>query len=313
MQLIRGLENFKKINKPLFIALGNFDGVHLGHQKIINDLYEKAKKNNALAVAFIFDPHPAQVLAPSKAPKLLVNSHCKADLLRKMNLDLLIYHSFNLEISRWSPEEFVKEILVDTLAAKEIYIGFNYNFGYKGEGDADLLKELGKQYGFSVNVIPPVMLEEQIISSSLVRQALQDGDIKLSRRMLGRHPYLEGKVISGESRGKKLGFPTANLYLDADLHIPGKGVYAAVAYSNGKKYKAVVNIGQKPTFHNEHPISLETHILNFDIDIYGETLRINFIEKIRDEKKFNSIDELIKEIKQDIITAEMIIEAKDIE
>lgn len=307
MEIVRELDNYKKSDSPLYLALGNFDGVHRGHKKLINDLVEKAKKNNGVAAAFIFEPHPAKVLKPDKAPKLLVTPERKAELLDELGLDILIYNTFNTEISRCSPEEFVERILVDKFEVKEVFVGFNHSFGYKGAGTPELLRELGGRYNFAVNIISPVKIDGQVVSSSLIRQALDAALIENAYNMLGYYPMLEGVVIKGESRGGTIGFPTANLGVSSDLNVPGKGVYAARAQVDNQYFNCVVNIGNKPTFHENYPVSIEAHLLNFQKDIYGKSLRVHFVQKIREQRKFESIDELIRQIELDCKVGEKII------
>jgi len=299
MKIIREIENYQKENKPLYLALGNFDGVHKGHRKLIIDTVTKAQSNNGLSAAFIFEPHPTKVLTPDHALRMIVTPQRKAELLEELGLDILIYNSFNLTIARWSPEEFVKKILVNRLKVREVFVGFNHSFGHKGAGTPEYLAELGEKYDFRVNIIQPVEEEGELVSSSLIRKALDEGDINLANKMLGHHTMIEGTVVTGERRGSTIGLPTANLEIDPDLLVPAKGVYAAIADYNHKRYKCVVNIGEKPTFHDNHPIIIEAHIMDFNQDIYGKKLRLFFIQKIRDEQKFNSIDSLIKQIKSD--------------
>jgi len=281
------------------MALGNFDGVHLGHQALVASLVEKARENKGTAGAFIFEPHPAQVLTPHNAPKLLVTPELKACLLQKMGLDILIYNVFTRDIAAWSPEKFVKEILVKRLQVSEVFVGFNYSFGHKGAGSPESLREMGKDMGFAVNVIPPVTLNGEVVSSSAVRKALEHGDIKHAFEMLGYYPVLQGMVIEGEHRGSQIGFPTANIGVERLYNVPGKGVYAAKAKVRGELYNAVVNIGSKPTFHDNYPISIEAHLMDFKQQIYGEEIDLYFIQKLRDEQKFNSIQELVRQIGQD--------------
>ncbi|MBO8158310.1 bifunctional riboflavin kinase/FAD synthetase [Thermosyntropha sp.] len=299
MEIVREIYNLPSYDKPLYLALGNFDGIHVGHQKLIGQAIEQAHSNNGLAAAFIFDPHPSRVINPSKAPKLLLSKERKAEMLENMGLDVLIYNSFTDEISKWTPEEFVKKVIVDRIKAKEVFVGFNYSFGHKGIGNPELLKSLGELYGFKVNVVPPVEVGGQIASSSLVRTLLLEGEIKEAHKILGYYPFIEGIVVEGEKRGRKIGFPTANLVVDEDIIIPGKGVYAAVADINGEKYKCMVNIGNKPTFHKDFPVSVEAHLLDFNDFIYEKLLKITFLEKMRDEKKFQGVEELIEQLKRD--------------
>jgi len=299
MQIVREIENFKAGIEPIYLALGNFDGLHKGHQKLINETVAAARNGNGIAAAFVFEPHPIKVLFPERAPKLLVTTQHKAELMEKLGLDLLIYNSFTLAISKCSPEEFVQNILVDKLNIKQAFAGFNYTFGHRGAGTPELLQELGKKHGFGVKVIPPVEVDSQVVSSSLIRKALDGGDIKRARAMLGYDPMLEGQVIEGERRGRTIGFPTANLAVSNELNVPGKGVYAARAQIKDRIFQAVVNIGSKPTFHEEYPISIEAHLIDFHDDIYGETMRLYFIDKIRDERRFNNVEELVGQISKD--------------
>lgn len=307
MEIIRDINNFISNGKPLYLALGNFDGVHRGHQKLINELVSRSRANRGQAAAFIFEPHPAKVLNPDRAPKMLATPERQAELFEEAGLDVLIYNAFTREIACWSPEEFVEKILVKRLQVKEAFIGFNYSFGHKGAGTPQMLEQLGSKFNFKVNIIPPVKNGDEVVSSSLVRQALDRGDIELAHRMLGYYPMIEGEVIDGERRGAAIGFPTANLAISADLNVPAKGVYAVRAVLGNDTYKAAVNIGIKPTFHTEYPVSVEAHLIDFAGDIYGKQLRLFFIQKIRDERKFNGIDELVRQLNLDCDRAREIV------
>ncbi len=301
MQVIYGIENYKKVDAPCYLALGNFDGVHQGHQQLIKSMVKKARENQGFAAAFMFDPHPSRILNPKNHALMLINNESKNRLMAELDMDAVIYEPFTLEIARWSPERFVQDILVERFQVKEVYIGFNHSFGHKGQGKPETLSELGRQYGFDVSVIPPVIIEEQVVSSSCVRKALGKGNIPRAKHMLGYYPFVEGEVVHGDKRGgDKLGFPTANINIGTDCAFPGKGVYAAKTLINGQLHDSVVNIGVVPTFKQAGVISIESHILDFEQEIYGEPIRIYFIEKIRDEKKFNGIDELVAQISQDV-------------
>ncbi|MGI5920621.1 MAG: bifunctional riboflavin kinase/FAD synthetase [Syntrophomonadaceae bacterium] len=299
MKVINGIENYITNDKPVYLALGNFDGVHLGHKYLIDATVARAHEQNGIAAALIFEPHPAAVLFPDKAPKLLITQARKTELLEELGLDVLIYTPFTLEIARWSPEQFVTSILINTLRIKEAFVGFNYSFGNRGSGTPELLAELGHKYGIGVNIIPPVTVNGETVSSSLIRQAILAGNISLARAMLGHWPTIEGTVIEGEHRGRLIGFPTANLGVESGLIVPGKGVYSACTVIDGQFFTSVVNIGNKPTFHREYPTSIEAYIINFAGNIYGKQLRLFMLEKIRDEKRFNNVDELIAQIKND--------------
>ena len=299
MQIVYGMENYKPGEQNLFLALGNFDGVHKGHQRLINSAIVRKNEVGGVAGAFIFDPHPAQILIPDRMPRLLVNAQRKAELLKKIGLDLLIYEKFTREIAALTPDQFVLDILLKRLNIKEVFVGFNHSFGYKGLGTPQLLQMLGEEHGFKVHIMPPVKVDEEIVSSSLIRQALEQGRIARAAKMLGYRPILDGVVIEGEHRGRQLGFPTANIGIDIIYNVPAKGVYAALARVNERCYSAVVNIGSKPTFHEEYPISIEAHLMDFNGDIYGQAISLAFIEKLRNEQRFASLDELVAQINKD--------------
>ncbi len=299
MQVVLGMENYRPANQDLFLALGNFDGVHLGHQSLINNVIARKNEAGGIAGAFIFEPHPAQILIPDRMPLLLASPQRKARLLEKCGLDLLIYSPFSREIAAWTPEEFARDFLVNQLQIKEVFVGFNYSFGHKGVGTPQLLQLLGQEYGFEVHIIAPVKEDGEVVSSTLIRNALEKGDINRAAKMLGYRPVLDGVVVEGERRGRQLGFPTANIGIDKLYNIPAKGVYAAQACINDDKYHAVLNIGSKPTFHEEYPISIEAHLMDFSGDIYGQAISIRLIEKIRDERRFDSLEQLVEQIGKD--------------
>lgn len=300
MDIIREIDNYQPSDKPIYLALGNFDGVHIGHKELLRQVVEEAQKNNGLAAAFIFDPHPVKVINKEKDLKFITKSSQQADLLADLGIDLLIYNVFNEEISRWSPQEFVEKIIISKLNAKHVFVGFNYSFGHKGQGSPELLKEIGEKAGFKVSVIAPVSLADKLVSSTLIREMIEKGQVEDAKQLLGYYPKVEGVVMHGDKRGgDKMGFPTANLKLEDDIIIPAVGVYAAKAWHNGICYNCVVNVGRKPTFHSDHPITVEAHIMNFANNIYGETLSLDFLDKIRDEMKFDSLESLVKQISQD--------------
>lgn len=298
MQVIKGLENYRK-ERPLSLALGNFDGVHVGHQKLIRENIRDAARRGSLAAALIFEPHPLRVLYPEKAPRMLISTARKIELFGALGLQLVIQTPFTPDIARLTPEYFAQHVLYLTLGVASVAVGFNYTFGHKGAGTPDTLKSLGQKIGFAVQVVPPVMVGDEVVSSTLVRKALEAGDISAAYRYLGYWPMLEGEVVAGERRGGSIGFPTANLAVPEDIIIPGNGVYAAKIQVRGEIHDAVVNIGRKPTFHDTFPISIEAHILDFHKSIYGDNVRLYFLEKIRDEKRFSSVEELVAQIQSD--------------
>ncbi|HZK42782.1 MAG TPA: bifunctional riboflavin kinase/FAD synthetase [Syntrophomonadaceae bacterium] len=299
MEIIREMDNYTAADKKVFLALGNFDGVHLGHRKLLGEAVSAAKLNQGIAAAFIFDPHPNNIIKPDKVPKLITKSDRQAELLKQIGINLLVYNSFTEEISKWKPEEFVQKVIVDKFKASKVFVGFNYSFGYKGKGNSETLADLGRKYGFEVKVIPPVEINGSAVSSTSIREMVEMGNIKEAQVLLGHFPVVEGIVIRGDQRGTKIGFPTANLQVDSDVLIPGTGVYAAKVLHKGVFFNCVVNVGIKPTFHINHPVTVEAHIIDFFDNIYDEYLRIYFLEKVRDEKKFENIDDLVKQISKD--------------
>lgn len=313
MNIIREISNYKTINKPIYLALGNFDGVHRGHKELLKSVVEEAQKNQGAAAAFIFDPHPNKIINIDRDFKLITKSNKQAELLEEIGINLLIYNSFNKDISKWEPEEFVEKVIVSKLQAKHVFVGFNYSFGHKGQGNPELLKKLGDKYNFKVSIIPPVSVNDKLVSSSLIREIIEKGQIQEAKNLLGYYPVVEGVVIHGDKRGgDKMGFPTANLEVDEDIIIPATGVYAAKAKHKGISYNCVVNVGRKPTFHDNHPITIEAHIIDFATDIYGDYLNITFLDKIRDEMKFDNIDSLIKQISKDKNIADEIASASNV-
>ncbi len=302
MLIVKGIENYRK-EQPLSLALGNFDGVHLGHQKLIKLNIKDARKRGAVAGALIFEPHPLRVLYPERAPRMLISTSRKIELFTLLGLDMVIQTPFTHEIARLTPEYFARHVLYETLGVVSVSVGFNYTFGHKGQGKPETLKRLGQEIGFAVNVVPPVKVGEHVVSSTLVRQALEAGDIEWAAKLLGYWPMFEGEVVEGERRGTKIGFPTANLKIDPDLIIPGDGVYAAKVLVRGEIHDAVVNIGKKPTFHDSYPVTIETYILDFHRVIYGETIRVYFLRRIRGEMRFAGVDQLVAQINQDVAQA----------
>ncbi len=308
MQIIREAGNFQPASGGrIYLALGNFDGIHIGHQRLIKEMVSRARRDGAQTAAFIFEPHPARVLAPENAPRLLVSADRKAELLAELGLDVLIYHSFTPTIARCSPREFVKQILLDCLGVSAAFVGFNYSFGHKGVGTPDRLKELGTEYGFSVYVQSAVTIADRVVSSSQIREYLEEGRVKEAAAMLGYPPMLEGLVAEGEKRGRTIGFPTANLEINPELVLPATGVYAAWAALGDSIHPAVINIGQKPTFHQEYPLSVEAHLIDFDQEIYSQHLRILLYQRLRGEKRFNSVEALVAQITSDRETARQLL------
>ncbi|MGE5379624.1 MAG: bifunctional riboflavin kinase/FAD synthetase [Methylocystaceae bacterium] len=298
MQLVRGLDNYQKEGR-LQLALGNFDGVHCGHQVLVKQAIIKARKNNEKSGVLIFEPHPLKVLAPAMAPQMLVNTSRKLELFAALGLDEVIIAEFNLEVAKWSPQYFVEDILLGKLGIGGAYVGFNYTFGHKGSGNAEMLAGYGKQKDFLVEIIPPVKIKDTIVSSTVIRSYMEAGDVDSARQLLGYTPSLTGPVIEGEKRGRSIGFPTANIEPPADMLVPMTGVYAAMVKLQGSLYPAVLNIGKKPTFHKEYPLTIEAHLINYQGDFYGQEVEVLLVKRLRSEMKFESVTKLTAQINQD--------------
>ena len=299
MDVIRGSENIPEGLKGAFVTIGNFDGVHLGHRFIFGRLVEEARHEGRPAVAISFDPHPKMVLHPERRPFYLITSpEEKIHLLADLGIDAFILIPFSLEYARTTAEEFVREILRERLRIRRILIGHDYTFGRGKEGNEVFLTEAGRRLGFEVEVMDAFCVGDIVISSTKIREALLAGEVRFAATLLGRPYNLAGRVISGNHRGVRLGFPTANIAPDKEL-VPARGVYAVRVLREGKRHEGVVNIGFNPTFADKKR-SVEVHIFDFHEDIYGESIEILFIERIRDEVRFESPEKLIAQIDRDI-------------
>lgn len=301
MEIIRDLNSFSS-NENICVALGNFDGVHLGHQALIKKLVQYSKSQNCLNMIFTFEPHPIKVLNPEKAPYLLTTLKEKIEIFKKEEIDILFLTPFNKTFSKIEPEEFVTKILIEKLKIKCLVVGFDYRFGHKGRGDTEMLKYFSKLYGFQLTLVPPVFKDGLIVSSSMIRQFIQQGKVMKAMEFLGRSYKLSGKVIHGDGIGKRLGFPTANIDFNKSKIRPANGVYLIKAKTENETLYGISNIGIKPTFEKNN-IILEVHLFDFDRNIYEEPIEVEFLKKIRDERKFRNVHELKNRIKQDISIA----------
>jgi len=305
MKVINSLEEIKKPFSKAVITIGNFDGVHLGHQSLFQKVKERAKIIKGTSIVITFEPHPVKVLTGKHIP-LITPLPRKLELIAAQGIEVTICLPFTKEFSQISAEEFVKEILIKKIGMKEIVIGYNYTFGRKREGNVELLKILGEKLGFKVHVIEPVMINGQIVSSSLVRELITAGQVDKVKDFLSRYYQVAGKVIPGHGRGSRLlGIPTANLSLINEV-FPKPGVYAVEVIYQKNRYQGVANIGFNPTFGN-NTLSVETHILDFNENIYDKTIKLNFIKRLRDEKKFKNVQDLATQIKKDIEVARKIL------
>jgi riboflavin kinase / FMN adenylyltransferase len=299
MDVIRGIENIPTHLRCAVVTIGNFDGIHLGHQLIIRRLVEEARRENCPAVVISFDPHPKMVLHPERRPFYLITSlEEKIRLLAGLDVNTFILIPFSLEYARTTAEEFVRGVLAERLHIRKIIIGHDYTFGRGKEGNEAFLSTSGKQLGFEVEVMNAVRVGETTVSSTRIREALLAGEVRLAASLLGRPYTLGGRVISGNRRGALLGFPTANISADKEL-IPARGVYAVDVLLEGSRRQGALSIGINPTF-TDGKHSIEVHILDFNGDIYDKTLDMLFIERLRDEIRFDSPEALIAQIERDI-------------
>jgi riboflavin kinase/FMN adenylyltransferase len=301
VKVFQGFEELTNIPNPV-LTIGTFDGVHLGHQKIIHQLNNEAAKVGGESVLFTFYPHPRMVLFPdSHGLKLIQSQVEKLDKLERMGLQNVIVHPFTKEFSRLTATEFVRDFLVNKLKIKTIVIGYDHQFGKNREGTLELLKELGPVYNFNVIEIGPKDIDEVNISSTKIRNALKEGDISLANSYLGEYFELSGKVVRGKSIGKTLGFPTANIDIQSNLKlIPANGVYAVrLVLEDKSEYFGILNIGNRPTIDQDENCSIEVHILDFNRDIYNDFVTIKLLKRVRDEKKYGSKEALKSQISKD--------------
>lgn len=297
MKIFHGTEN-ANIARPTVLTLGVFDGLHLGHQEIMRTVVDRAKHAGAVPTAITFDPHPRAVLHADSAPPLLQTLDQRLANLEFLGIEQTIVVKFDRDFASQPAENFLSEIIRDRLHAKEVYLGKGFAFGKDRGGDIELLRKKAAELGFIADEVDEVQLRGRRISSSSIRKLLVEGRINLARRMLGRPYGVEGVIIRGNRRGHTIGFPTANLKPHNRV-IPKYGVYATATLIDGIWRKSITNIGVRPTFENDAEPSIETFVFDFDGDLYGDVLRVRFLHRIRDERKFNGVDELKAQIELD--------------
>jgi len=296
MLIIR--DNFKtKLEYSTYIALGSFDGLHLGHMHLINRTLELAKENNSKSMICTFENHPLSVINKEICPKLIMDNETKLMLLEKTGIDIVNLAKFDKEFMNISPENFIKN-MVKCYNVKGIVIGFNYRFGYKNLGDVEMLQKYSTILGYKLYVCEAISTNEEVISSSKIRHLIDEGNIIKANELLGRPHTITGKVVKGKQFGRTIGFPTVNLNYNKEFILPKGGVYYTVVEYENHLYRAITNIGYNPTVEGGK-LSVETHILNFDKQVYSEMIKINFIHRIRDEVKFNTFDELKQQLVKD--------------
>jgi riboflavin kinase/FMN adenylyltransferase len=309
MQIIQDIEKIKKPFSSAVITIGNFDGVHIGHQALFHEVVERAEAMDGTAIDMTFDPHPIRVITKNGHPPLITLHEQKSELIEKAGIDVLICIPFTLEFARLPARSFVQDILVKRIGMKAIIVGRDYTFGNKREGNVELLQQYAKEMDFEVVVadwIQSSKTHNVRISSTAIRELVREGHMEKAGKMLGRNYQIRGTVAHGRDRGGRLlGIPTANINLQDEL-CPKVGVYAVIVCHEGRCYPGVANIGFSPTF-DDHVFTVEAHILDFDKNIYGEKIMVNFVQRLRDEIKFSGIDELIAQIDKDIALAREIL------
>ena len=301
MRIFHGTDN-AKIARPTVLTLGVFDGLHLGHQLIMQTVVERAKALNAVPTAITFDPHPRVVLHPESAPPLLQTLDQRLEAFDVLGIEQAIVIPFDRAFAQIDAEEFLRDVVRERLQAREVYLGKGFAFGHRRAGNIELLKAASVLLGFHADEVKEVTLRGRRVSSSRVREFLLAGKVNLARRMLGRPYGVEGQVVHGAERGRILGFPTANLKPHNRV-IPRNGVYVTSTFIEGQWRRSVTNIGVRPTFENNNEPSVETFVLDWDGNLYGNVVRVRFLHRLRDERKFNGLEELKRQIEYDLTRA----------
>jgi riboflavin kinase/FMN adenylyltransferase len=305
MRIVHGLESFPPDAAPCVVALGVFDGIHLGHRAILGTAVARGKSLGAPVVACTFDRHPMEILQPTRAPVPLTTAAERGDLIAETGVDLTLVLAFTPALASVEAEAFVRDIVVGRLHAQEVVVGYNHTFGRGARGNAALLCAIGAPLGLLTHVVPPLLVDGVPVSSSEIRAALKEGDVGRAARYLGRPYSIGGRVGRGDARGRTLGFPTANLEPERPVLVPS-GVYACRAVALGSRYPAVVNVGVRPTFGDNAP-TIEAHFLDVAIDLYDQPLRLEFVARLRGEQKFASVDALKGQIAADVEEARRVL------
>lgn len=301
MKVIHHLTEYPSSLRNTVATLGNFDGVHRGHQRIFQALLDEAATCSAQALVVTFFPHPLKVLAPARAPRAITTLEERLRLVEACGVPLVLCLRFTPEFAQVAPADFVRHTLVDALGVRMILVGEDFRFGRNREGDIHLLRRMGKEFGFGVRMIRPLRVSGEQVSSTRIRQLIQEGRVRESAQLLGRYYGFAGTVVRGDGRGRTLGIPTANLATDSEL-LPPKGVYAVLTRLGDRKLPGVANLGTKPTF-SGRSFTIEVHLFDFDEDLYGESLRIEFVDRLRDERRFESVQGLVEQMGRDLLEA----------
>lgn len=300
MDVIRFPDDPRPVRWPHpVLAIGNFDGLHRGHVKIIERIRRGASERGGTAVVLSFDPHPPRVLRPDKAPPLLMTPAQKREALARAGVQGLAVVRFSQDLSQWEPEVFVRRVLVDWLRVAEVWVGADFLFGRNRSGNFTVLRTLGQQHGFRAEKIDPIRYKDFVVSSTRIRRLVAEGRVEEAGALLGRHFAIEGTVVEGARRGREIGFPTANLATENEL-LPPNGVYATFSTINGVVRTGVTNVGVRPTFDGPPTTSVETHVLGFSGDLYGQRQELAFVQRLRDERRFPDVDALREQIAADV-------------
>lgn len=283
------------------VALGNFDGLHRGHQKLIDEVRRQARERHGTSVAMTFDPHPPRLLRADKAPPLIMTLDQKLEAFERAGMDAVAVVRFTRELSRWEPEVFVETVILDWLRAAEVWVGTNFLFGRDRSGTFTLLRALGDDRGFKCEKIDPVRYKDFVVSSTRIRHLVGEGRVDEAGSLLGHHYFIDGEVVRGDGRGRELGFPTANLKTSNEL-LPGMGIYATMAVLGDVNHRAVTSIGVRPTM-GDGPLTIETHILDGSYDLYGKRMRVAFVKWLREELKFDGLESLKAQMAKDCADA----------
>lgn len=309
MPLFERMENFKP-SKGTIVTIGTFDGVHLGHQKIIQRLNELKTETGLPTVVLTFDPHPRKILFPEQQDlKLITTTEEKCQLLNQYGVDHVIVYPFSKSFSEMQASEYIEKFIVNSLRTSILVIGYDHRFGANREGNIDILQRLSSKFNYNVEEIPVQDINQLNVSSTRIRKAIEEGDIETATQFLGHSFLLTGAVVKGKQLGRTIGYPTANIITDTDKIIPKIGVYAVRVKINELVYGGMLNIGYNPTTDQDHTIKIEVHIFDFNQDIYDQTIQIEFIKRTRDELKFEGLPQLIDALKKDEIECQSILKA----
>ncbi len=298
MEILRDYRLYSSTERTS-VTIGNFDGIHLGHQRILEDLVKKARESNSRSMIITFSPHPLKVLQPRSAPRLITSSEEKIQLIERTGVDFLLILNFDDELSGLSGEAFVRQILAGALHVKHIFVGKNFQFGHRRSGDVPLLEKLSGELDFAVHVIPQVVIRGSRVSSTWIRELIQSGQISKANRLLGRYYGFRGHIVPGRGIGRKFLFPTLNLKPANDI-IPRPGVYVSLSTIKGRQFPSVTNVGYRPTVSlSAHELTIEAHLLRTELRYTPDTMELAFLHRLRDERKFDSVEALREQIARD--------------